>query len=148
MRTLFLLALLAASLFYTYVAFSDLSFLSRTGRLGPGFFPRLLGIGLVVTCAASLAIDLRRERAGGFRSDYWPELGLVVALSGLLVLSLNLFGGTLASALFLLVTLSFLNRGRHLTNLAVAVLVPAAIYVLFKLILNASMPRGSLFFAF
>jgi hypothetical protein len=101
-----------------------------------------------VTCAASLAIDLRRERAGGFRSDYWPELGLVVALSGLLVLSLNLFGGTLASALFLLVTLSFLNRGRHLTNLAVAVLVPAAIYVLFKLLLNASMPRGSLFFAF
>ncbi len=53
MRLAFLLAILLASCFYTYVAFTDFSFLSRTGRLGPGFFPRLIGIGLIGFCLSA-----------------------------------------------------------------------------------------------
>ena len=46
---------------------------------------------------------------------------------------------------FLLATLTVLNRGRHVQNLAVAVLLPTAIYLLFDVWLNAAIPRGMIF---
>ena len=47
MRIAFLVAVLAGAVFYTYVAFADLGFMTRTGRLGPGFFPRIIGLAMV-----------------------------------------------------------------------------------------------------
>lgn len=144
MRIAFLLAVLMVSLFYTYTAFADLGFLSRTGRLGPGFFPRIIGIALVACCLASLWPDFRKMQTDEVQSSYWQTLFLIVALTGGFVLSLTILGGPLAMALFLMVTLSYLNRGRHGLNLAVAVLMPASIYFLFDVWLNASMPEGIL----
>ncbi len=46
--------------------------------------------------------------------------------------------------MFLLVTLSILNRGHLLQNVAIAVALPAAIYFLFDAWLNAAMPEGVL----
>ena len=46
-------------------AFADLSFLSSTGRLGPGFFPRIIGLILIVACVLTLAGDVRERRAEG-----------------------------------------------------------------------------------
>ena len=65
MRIGFLLVLLAGSVFYSYVAFADLSFMTRTGRLGPGFFPRLVGMrdGRVVFDESPEAITEERYRA-------------------------------------------------------------------------------------
>lgn len=143
MRVAFLLALLLASSVYTYGAFAELSFLTVSGRLGPGFFPRLIGVGLVATCLLSLRSDLRLMRTDDTTSPHWRSVGLIAALSGALVAMLSLLGGILAMAVFLMVALSVLNRGRPLQNLAVAVLLPAGIYVLFDLWLNASMPTGT-----
>jgi hypothetical protein len=44
----------------------------------------------------------------------------------------------------MLATLAVLNRGRWLQNVAIAVLLPAAIYLLFEVWLNAAIPRGAL----
>ncbi|MBM9595910.1 tripartite tricarboxylate transporter TctB family protein [Roseitranquillus sediminis] len=142
MRIGFLFALLLISAFYTYVAFVELSFLTVSGRLGPGFFPRLIGVGLILLCLVSLPQDLRRMRLDDVMTGYWSVIAMMALLSGGLVMLFSIVGGTLAMAIFLLVTLSILNRGHHLQNLAIAVLLPAAIYYLFDVWLNASMPEG------
>jgi putative tricarboxylic transport membrane protein len=54
MRAGFILAVLFLAASYTFVAFRDLSYLSSAGRLGPGFFPRIIGASLVVLCVYSL----------------------------------------------------------------------------------------------
>lgn len=144
MRIAFLLALLAASLFYSYVAFVDLRFLSAAGRLGPGFFPRIIGVGLIVFTLMSLAADMRLARADDTASDYWGDVGIVVLFSVLFVLSLSYLGGIVATAVFLFVALSVLNRGRHLINAVLALLMPLGVYLLFDVALNAAVPEGML----
>lgn len=147
MRIAFLLAILAASLFYAYGAFIDLRFLSAAGRLGPGFFPRLIGTALIATCLLSLAADFKLARSDANRSSHWVDLGMIVALSGALVLALKVLGGALATGMFLLVALSVLNRGRLLQNIVISVLLPTGVYLLFKVALNASFPDGRLPFS-
>jgi hypothetical protein len=144
MRVCFLLALLAVSLFYSYVAFAELAFLGTTGRLGPGFFPRLIGLGLVAFCLLGLLQDFRRMREDDMRSAFWPTILIIVLLSGGMVWLFTLIGGSLAMAVFLITTLSVLNRGHIVQNLAIAILLPLGIYFLFDVWLNASMPEGSL----
>ena len=144
MRVGFLLALLAVSAFYTYVAFAELDFLSVSGRLGPGFFPRLIGCGLIVLCLLSLPQDIARSRSDETDTAFWPTLLVIAVLSGGMIGLFALVGGTVAMAVFLLATLTFLNRGRIGQNVAIAVLLPLGIHFLFDVWLNASMPEGRL----
>ena len=142
MRAAFTAVVLCLSAFYTYWAFTDLSFLSHTGRLGPGFFPRIIGIGLIVACLVDLAVELSRRSEPVPRSEYIGTVILLVVLTGLFVFALNIIGGVAAMIIFLLVTLTILNRGRLVQNVAVAIVLPTVIYLLFDVWLNASMPRG------
>jgi hypothetical protein len=142
MRVAFMLALLAASSAYTYWSFAELSFLSSTGRLGPGFFPRIIGVALILGCLSCLWADRALLGADRFRSSHWGVVGLLVVLNGLFVFILPILGGALAMVTFLLVTLSILNRGGHRQNIAIAVALPAFIHVVFDIWLNATMPEG------
>jgi putative tricarboxylic transport membrane protein len=143
MRLAFTAAILCVAVLYTYWAFAELSFLSSAGRLGPGFFPRIIGLLLIVACLLTLAGDVRK-REGGALSSYWRITVLVAALSGAFILVLNVLGGPLAMALYMLATLSVLNRGRMLQNVAVSIGLPIALFLLFDVWLNASMPQGIL----
>lgn len=144
MRVGFLLALLAGAVFYSYFAFAELVFLSTTGRLGPGFFPRIVGVGLIAVCLLGLPQDIARMRSDNMRSAFWPPVLVVAALSAGMIWLFTLVGGTLAMAVFLLAALSVLNRGRILQNVTIAVLLPTGVYFLFDVWLNASMPEGIL----
>jgi putative tricarboxylic transport membrane protein len=144
MRLGFTAAILCAAALYTYWAFADLSFLSSTGRLGPGFFPRIVGLILIVVCVLTLAGDLRDRRAEGRLSSYWRITGVVAALSGVFILLLEFLGGPLAMVVYLLVTLSVLNPGRSLQNVAVSIGLPLALFLLFDRWLNASIPPDAL----
>ncbi len=144
MRLAFLLAILVASAFYTWWAFTDLAFLSRTGRLGPGFFPRIIGISLMAFCLASLGPDVARMRHDALASPHWALVGGLALMSGGLVFLFGLLGGTLSMAVFLLVALSILNRGRHVANVSLAAILPLGIYLIFDVWLNAAMPEGLL----
>ena len=145
MRTGFIAAILCLAVFYTYWAFADLSFLSSTGRLGPGFFPRIVGLILIGVCLATLAGDLSlKERHGGAVSSYWPTTLVVAGLSGAFALLLEILGGPLAMVVYLLATLSVLNRGRTMQNVAISVGLPIALFLLFDVWLNASMPPDAL----
>jgi putative tricarboxylic transport membrane protein len=143
MRLAFTAAILCVAVLYTYWAFAELSFLSSAGRLGPGFFPRVIGLALVVACLLALAGDLRR-REGVAGSDYWRVTLAVAALSGGLVLILNVLGGPLAMVVYMLTMLSLLNRGKVLQNIAISIALPGALFLLFDVWLNASTPPGML----
>jgi putative tricarboxylic transport membrane protein len=143
MRLAFTAAILCLATFYTYWAFAELSFWSAAGRLGPGFFPRIIGLTLIVACLLTLAGDLRK-RAAGTVSSYWRTTLVVAALSGAFILVLNMLGGPLAMVVFMLVALSVLNPGRTVQNVAISVGFPLALFLLFDRWLNASIPSDSL----
>jgi len=144
MRAGFILAILFLASLYTYIAFSDLNYLSSAGRLGPGFFPRIIGASLVAMCALSLYLDLKRYLPTGGGSPAWRSAAVLALLSGILVALLDLLGGLVAMIVFMAAALRILNRGRPLQNALVAVLLPIAIYVVFQVWLKAAMPRGML----
>jgi hypothetical protein len=142
MRAGFLLAVLALGGGYTLLAFAELSWLSSAGRLGPGFFPRIIGGCLVALCLYSLYADRRLGEDPG--SEHWRAALGVAALSAAFVALLDVLGGLLAMVLFMAAILYFLNRGRPVQNALMAVLLPAGLYLLFRVWLNAAMPSGML----
>lgn len=140
MRLGFLIVLLAGAVFYSYVAFADLGFMTRTGRLGPGFFPRLIGVASLVVTLWAVVDELRQRGHDGGDAQKWADVAVLMALSIGYAVLLRLFGGFVATVIYLAVTLSVLNRGHTLKNAMIAILVPTGIYLLFDRILNANMP--------
>jgi putative tricarboxylic transport membrane protein len=142
MRIAFLFVLLAGSVYYSYLAFADLGFMTRTGRLGPGFFPRIIGLTMCAFVIWSL-VDAMRARTDGNRDTAtWRDAVLLMALAIGYAVLLRLFGGFVATVIYLALTLSVLNSGKHLQNAILSILLPAGIYLLFDRLLNASMPPG------
>jgi putative tricarboxylic transport membrane protein len=144
MKAAFLVAVLGAALLYTYTAFVELTFLTMTGRLGPGFFPRVIGVLLVVACLYNLFVLARPSgpEAGEREGGDWRITAAVVALSAGFIALLEVLGGLVAMVLFLFAALSVLNRGRLAQNLIISVLLPAGVHLLFVVWLKASMPTG------
>jgi len=149
MRIVFLVALLGGAFFYSYIAFADLGFMTRTGRLGPGFFPRIVGVSMAVMTLWAI-LDALRDRArvaagGAAGADdapdgRWRDFVLLLAMALGYAVLIRLFGGLISTVLYLALALSLLNPGRHVQNALVAVLFPLAVYLLFDRVLNASMP--------
>lgn len=144
LRAGFLLAILFLAALYTYIAFADLSYLSSAGRLGPGFMPRIIGVCLVAMCALGLYADMKHLPAEEAVSPTWGSAAVLALLSGVFVGLLDLLGGLLSMMVFMGAALWILNRGRHLQNALIAVLLPLAVHVLFTVWLRAAMPRGML----
>ena len=144
MRLAFTATILCLAVLYTYWAFADLSFLSSTGRLGPGFFPRFVGLILIVGCVLTLAGDLKERHGDGGLSSFWGITVVVAALSGVFILLLEILGGPLAMIVYMLATLSVLNRGKTMQNVAISFGLPLALFLLFDHWLNASIPPGTL----
>lgn len=148
MRIVFLLAVLAAGLFYTHYAFATLQFFSISGRLGPGFFPRILGTGIVALTLLSLGVELRQRMAGGGLAirlaDFPRGAAFIIAMTLAYLVALRWLGASPATALFLLGCLAALNPGRWTQNLAIALLTPVAIHLLFREFLNAATPQALL----
>ncbi len=144
LRAGFLLAILFLAAAYTYVAFTDLSYLSSAGRLGPGFMPRIIGVALVAMCLLSLYADRKHLPPDKSVLPGWRSAAVLALLSAVFVALLEVLGGLLSMVLFMAAALWILNRSRPLQNALIAVLLPVAIYVVFEVWLRASMPRGLL----
>lgn len=143
MRAGFLAGVLLLAGGYTWLAFAELTWLSSAGRLGPGYFPRLIGAALVVLCAWSLADELRR-RTPGPAPEFWRVTAVLALLSALFVAALEVLGGLVAMVVYMAAALAVLNRRSHWQNALLAVLLPFAMYLLFRVWLNAAWPRGPL----
>jgi putative tricarboxylic transport membrane protein len=127
---------------------------TAAGRIGPGFFPRIVGFTAIVLCVVAAVQSLRPAAddatdAGDDTADaplgHHPRTLLQFTGAGLVfVLVLVPLGAIVAAALFLLVTLTLLDRDHPKRNIAVTVLLPAGLYLLFQVALNAGLPSGIL----
>jgi putative tricarboxylic transport membrane protein len=140
MRIAFLFFVLAAAIYYAFIAFVDLPLLTRSGRLGPGFFPRIVGTTMVVFAIWVLVDALREVRKSEIDESSWGDVVKLMVLGVGYAVLLRLFGGFVASVIYLGVSLLAINPGRHLQNTILSVTIPAAIFLLFDRLLNANMP--------
>jgi hypothetical protein len=154
-RTVFFAVVLAILIGYVNMAF-DLEWRTQAGRIGPGFFPRIIGVMGVVITLGALVQSLRPgvgDEDEGFEEDELGEgdLGrhpvpvlITVVASALFLVTLNTLGAIISGAIFLFGMLWLLNRGRWVANTIVSIAVPLALYLLFQTALNAGLPGGLL----
>lgn len=153
-RTAFFGVVLVIFLAYTEMAF-QMDWITGSGRIGPGFFPRIVGSLAVLIALFAIVDSLRREadEDSGFDEDESGEgdlghhpLALCIAIGGsaVFLFTLTSLGAIISSTVFMLGLLAYLNRGRWLTNVALSVLVPLGMYLLFQTALNAGLPSGLL----
>lgn len=122
---------------------------TAAGRIGPGFFPRIIGgIGVVLTLVA-LARSLRRAEPEAEADS--PDLGrhprttaIVVVASAALAAAFTVLGAVVAGALFLLGCLWLLNREHPVLNAVLGAGLATGLYLLFETLLTAGLPAGVL----
>ncbi|MEJ6393226.1 tripartite tricarboxylate transporter TctB family protein [Gymnodinialimonas sp. 2305UL16-5] len=175
MKKWFAATLLLLALGYTFYGLSTLTLLTSSGRPAAGFFPLVVGVLLVISCAINLwgdARDWMKERQSGVAPihqadpeaeakadtfgvdahaiDGGPEFGRDVAIVFVyicvFVAIMNLVGALIAMVLFMLAFLFTFNRPHVVSNLLYSLALPGFLYGLFKILLNASLPTGPLGF--
>jgi putative tricarboxylic transport membrane protein len=142
MRLAFLVVLLLLSMLYAAFAFGDLNFVSARGRIGPGFFPQIIASLLVAITLYTVLCELRHRQQDEEVSSDWRVAASVAATLVLLIVASHWLGALPGMVIFMLISLTLLNRGRHVTNLLVGTLLPAGLFFLFRYWLNAALPPG------
>jgi putative tricarboxylic transport membrane protein len=117
--------------------------------LGPKAFPRLLGVGLLISAAMLLA-EMIKERKSAPEAlapaeegpnTYKIIAGTVVA-TGIYFLLFEPLGYAVATSLFLLVMTAYFNKGKWWTNVLTSVLYSFVSYYMFSTLLGVNLPRG------
>jgi putative tricarboxylic transport membrane protein len=151
----FLGVLLLVFAVYTEVAMG-MEWRTQAGRIGPGFFPRILGFtAIAVTIAAGVREILARpasvDAVEAAEEAAEPDLGrhplalvAFIAAAAVFVALFGLLGAALAGVLFLGVTLWFLDPEHHVRAVIIAIAVPVLLYLAFQTGLNAGLPQGIL----
>ncbi|MEQ7005322.1 tripartite tricarboxylate transporter TctB family protein [Actinopolymorpha sp. B17G11] len=126
----------------------DMAWRMPSGQIGPGFFPRLIGVAALVLCLVAL---WRHDPGDGADTGadtgtptHPPLLaGAVCACVGFFVL-LAVAGALVGGVVFLSGALMLLNPGRRrlVGNAALGVGLPVTLYVLFERVLDAQLPSG------
>jgi len=133
-----LLVLLSGAYFWTAIGLRD----PRTrGSIGPGYFPVILSVLLVVLCLISFVQTWRRTDD---KTITIPNLGLVAACIGLTALFLvawGFLGGFyVLSFVFVVVLMTLFAPGqgwrKHAVNIGAALVLSAAIYGLFGYVMQ------------
>jgi putative tricarboxylic transport membrane protein len=160
-RLVFLASLTALAVAYTVMAFG-MEWRIQNGQIGPGFFPRFVGVATVVGCLVAIALTLSGRGATTSSPDPAEDAdfempaavadddgstapwatALVVGCAVIYFVFFEPLGALLASVVFLALSLTIVNRGHHRSNAAVSVLLPVGLYLLFEVFLDAGLPPG------
>ena len=145
MRFFFSMALLAFAMLYAGFGFYSLDLIDMSGRLGPGFFPAIVGVLLIATTAANSVQEYRRQRqeATALRA-LWRDVAEVTGLIALFLLLLPYAGSLLTLFAFTSLYLFRFNRGRGLFNAAYALAFSIMVFLLFEVVLQTGLPKGVL----
>lgn len=156
-KVAFLGLILLVFAFYTEQAMG-MEWRTQAGRIGPGFFPRILGgTALAVTVVALVTEFLARSRdkkpdaVAAAEEAAEPDLGrhpitlvAFVIAAAVFVGLFGVLGAALAGILFLGVTLYFLDPEHRVRSIVIAVTVPVLLYLAFQTGLNVGLPQGIL----
>lgn len=148
-RIIFVCTLLLAGVYFWATA--QIPSLELGDPLGPKAFPRLLGVGLLISAAMLLAEILRdRKKVQAEPAPAWrwePHQWVVVAISAWTAIYILVFeplGYMLSTAVYLLVLTAYFNRGRWLMNVLTSVLFAAISYFAFTKLLGVNLAPGIL----
>lgn len=144
--TVFLGVVIVVMAVYTQLAMG-MQWRTAAGRIGPGFFPRIVGCTTILLCIVAAARSLRPAENDDQDAPLGHHPGTLLKFTGagvVFVLVLVPLGAIVASAIFLMVTLTLLDRGHLKRNIAIAVVLPVGLYLLFQVALNAGLPSGIL----
>jgi len=119
--------------------------------LGPKAFPRLLGIGMLVT-AVLLFMEIWRARKTPPEETSQPSgdrrhlmvVGGVVACTAVYLAVFTLLGYVIATSIYLVVLTAYFNRGKWTANILTSVLFCIVSYLMFTKLLGVSLPQGVL----
>lgn len=119
--------------------------------LGPQAFPRLLGIGLLLTAVAVLVETLRAnkpkgptgEKAAG-EGQYHAIVVGVVIWTALYFAVFEWLGYAISTSIYLLALMAYFRRGKWMSNGVTSVLYSFGSYVIFTKLLLVSLPAGLL----
>jgi len=148
------IAAVIGGLVYLY-ADSKLPLVRIGDPLGPRIFPAIIGTGIVLS-GLLLMVEIRKRRAAAAHAvaaagappprGHERPGGLIGMLvwTALYYLAFEPVGYLVSTVIFLLGLLAVFNRGRHLTNLAVALGFTAVAYTIFDRFLAVPMPEGIL----
>jgi len=154
MRHVFSFGLLAAAISYTFYGLRTLEFMS--GPIpGPGYFPLVVGVGLIALTGYNFGKGLMHYRASLSQQNVQKEksheeelcpadvVWILVLFVGF-ILILPLVGALLSMIAFVWSVMFVINREKPVKNLVYGVLLAGALYLLFETLLRAGLPAGSL----
>lgn len=148
----FLLALIGVFAFYTQQALG-MEWRTQAGRIGPGYFPRIIGCTALVVLVIALIADLRSDIHEAVIDDedesgvrHTSLLAVYIGICTVFVTFFALLGAILAGTLFLLASLLLLDPKHRIRGIVVAITAPLGLYLLLDLGLNAGLPSGLLTF--
>jgi putative tricarboxylic transport membrane protein len=148
------IAAVIGGLVYLY-ADSKLPLVRIGDPLGPRIFPAIIGTGIVLS-GLLLMVEIRKRRAAAAQAVEAAVVphprkherpGVLIGMlvwTALYYLAFEPVGYLVSTVIFLLGLLAVFNRGRHLTNLAVALGFTAVAYTIFDRFLAVPMPEGIL----
>lgn len=112
---------------------------------GPGFFPLVLGLGILGLTVAWFVQSLRDADAAGATRLEMDLRGVGITLGSLVVLGLllDVIGFQTAMFLFLLFHLRLRGRVGWLVSVSIALVGSVGSYVLFNNVLQVGLPVGS-----
>jgi len=121
--------------------------------LGPKAFPRLLGIGLLITAAMLLAEMIRdgkSKRVSRPEAETLAEISAAKIVAGVTVLTAIFFvsfetvGYMLSVSLYLLAMTAYFHPGKWLSNVLTSVTYGVGSYFIFTKALGVNLPHGLL----
>ena len=134
---------LAIAFAYTVAAFG-MDMQTTNGSIGPGFFPRIIGLLLVATLVIAIGKEFVSGRVDqGARPEKADLIALAIffaAVVGFAILYVTV-SWVVSAIVFLVAMLSWLNRGNHVLNLCVGIGVPVVLYLALDLGLGAQFPQ-------
>ena len=146
-RVIFVLILVLAGVYFW--ATQQIPSLEIGDPLGPKAFPRLLGVGLLLT-AALLGVEMWKARYEKRpptdpqkKVEYLVVAGVAIWTAGYFMLFEPL-GFLFATIIFLLGLTNYFNRGKWLANGLTSILFSAGIYFMFTKALGVNLARGVL----
>ena len=160
MRLWFSIGFLVFSLAFTIYGLQTLDVVATTGRPGPGYFPLIIGILLIVCTGINCIKDLKervrskksvtaqdadnieRPADDNAQKVYIKDTVVVGVLIACLIILLNILGSILSMMIFMFVFLCYFNRKKHLLNVIYSVLFPISVHFLFDVWLRAGLPKG------
>ena len=147
-RIIFVCIIVLATVYF--YATAQIPTLEIGDPLGPKAFPRLLGIGLLIT-AAMLFFEMRSADKGprpaeprphaGDKSHLWI-IGGVTAWTAGYYAAFEPLGYVISTALYLLGLTSYFHRGSKLANALTSVLFAIGTYLLFVKLLGVTLAKG------